>query len=241
MSDREGSNPGDRWDWLADRLMMLLGRHAESQDQPSMRAPRASIEWLYREARAELSAVEEARLAERSERFVARVMPKLTAAALSVRDLGAYPALRPPAARGTASQVMRIAAALRAAPFAPLAAAAGTGLELWDTVCEDWITLPDDMPSGDYVALKASGDSMLPLLHSGDILLVKVGRRPQVSTVVVARVPEEGYVVKRVAELSRGEIALASLNSDFANLRISASEGLVLGTVVARWCSHMRT
>jgi SOS-response transcriptional repressor LexA len=61
-----------------------------------------------------------------------------------------------------------------------------------------------------------------------------------VGTVVVARLPDHGYVVKEVCEISHEFLELRSLNPAYGPLRISRvdAEGAVLGTVLMRWCSH---
>jgi hypothetical protein len=61
-----------------------------------------------------------------------------------------------------------------------------------------------------------------------------------VGTVVVARLPDLGYVVKEVCGISHEFLELGSLNPAYGPLRISRvdAEGAVLGTVLMRWCSH---
>jgi len=121
-----------------------------------------------------------------------------------------------------------------------LAIAAGAGAELWELECDTLVELPPDVPRGQYLALRVAGDSMEPLLHSGDVLLVRLGAAPAVGTVVVARVPDHGYVVKEVRGISPEFLELHSLNPAYGPLRISRvdAEGAVLGTVLMRWCSH---
>jgi phage repressor protein C with HTH and peptisase S24 domain len=55
---------------------------------------------------------------------------------------------------------------------------------------------------------------------------------------VVARRPEEGYVVKAVGRLSRRAIQLRSLNPEFATFSIPRENALIVGPVVMRWCEH---
>lgn len=121
-----------------------------------------------------------------------------------------------------------------------LAIAAGAGAELWELECDTLVELPPDVPRGQYLTLRVAGDSMEPLLHSGDAILVRLGRAAAVGTVVVARLPDHGYVVKEVCEISHEFLVLRSLNAAYGPLRISRvdAEGAVLGTVLMRWCSH---
>ena len=80
----------------------------------------------------------------------------------------------------------------RLAPRIELGVAAGVGRDLWDEPCDSWIELPVDMPSGRYIGLGVNGDSMEPLMHTGDTILVRVGSEVQPNTVIVARHPEDG-------------------------------------------------
>lgn len=119
-----------------------------------------------------------------------------------------------------------------------LAIAAGSGCELWDVECDTTIELSADLPRGPYVALEVTGDSMEPLLHSGDTVLVKLEEKASPGSVVVARDPEHGYVVKEVGRLTAHGIELLSLNPEFPPLRVPHGSGAVLGTVVMKWCPH---
>ena len=119
-----------------------------------------------------------------------------------------------------------------------LAIAAGSGCELWDVECDTTIELSADLPRGPYVALEVTGDSMEPLLHSGDTVLVKLEEKASPGSVVVARDPEHGYVVKEVGRLTAHGIELLSLNPEFPPLRVPHESGAVLGTVVMKWCPH---
>lgn len=127
----------------------------------------------------------------------------------------------------------------RLVPWPELGVAAGVGRELWDEPCERWIELPQTLAAGHkYVALTVSGNSMEPALHAGDVVLVSVGTSVRRDSMVVARRPEEGYVVKAVGRLSRRAIELRSLNPEFAAFSIPRDDALIVGTVVMRWCSH---
>lgn len=121
-----------------------------------------------------------------------------------------------------------------------LAIAAGAGAELWELECDTLVELPPEVPRGQYLTLRVAGDSMEPLLHSGDLLLVRLGGATAVGTVVVARLPDHGYVVKEVCGISHDYLELRSLNPAYGPFRIPRvdAEGAVLGTVLMRWCSH---
>ena len=57
-------------------------------------------------------------------------------------------------------------------------------------------------------------------------------------SVVVARVPDGGYVVKRVGGIVGSRVELASLNAEYPPIVIPRDPSLVLGTVLLRWCTH---
>ena len=123
-------------------------------------------------------------------------------------------------------------------PMIDLGVAAGTGRDLWDEPSDSWIELPEEMPAGRYLGLGVNGDSMEPLMHTGDTILVRVGPEVQTNTVIVARHPEDGYVVKRVDRLTSTAIHLASLNPGYPPMSIPRDPSLIVGTVVMRWCAH---
>ena len=125
-----------------------------------------------------------------------------------------------------------------AVPELDLAAAAGVGRELWDEPCERWIRLPRELPHGEYLALQVSGDSMTPLFHAGDTVLLRLHAEVAPDTVVVARHPEDGYVIKRIARVTSMWIDLASLNPEYPSIRIPRGADAVLGRVMLRWCPH---
>jgi len=116
--------------------------------------------------------------------------------------------------------------------------AAGVGRELWDEQPESWIELPANVPNAEYVALKIVGDSMAPLMHTGDTVLVKRSPHVQERTVIVARHPDDGYVCKRVRRIVGDHIELESLAVDGPSLSIPRRNDLILGTVLVVWCAH---
>jgi phage repressor protein C with HTH and peptisase S24 domain len=79
---------------------------------------------------------------------------------------------------------------------------------------------------------------MDPLLHTGDSVLVQVGNAVVRDTVVLARVPDAGYVVKKVGKVTRAQLELQSLNDAFPPIVVPRDERTIVGTVVLRWCPH---
>jgi len=126
----------------------------------------------------------------------------------------------------------------RVVPVVELGIAAGVGRELWDEPADAWVEVPNDAPAGDYVALRVVGDSMAPLMHTGDTVLVRRGADVRRDTVIVARHPDDGYVCKRVSRVRRESIELASLAPGRPPIVIPRDARLVVGTVMLVWCSH---
>jgi hypothetical protein len=169
--------------------------------------------------------------------FAERVRAHVAAIGRGVRRIDRWPepahvpamaSVRTPAARG----------GRRAAPLVELGVAAGSGRELLDEPCETWVALPPDLPAGRYVALRVVGDSMVPLLHSGDVVLVDLNGTVIPGGVAVARHPEHGYVVKRVGRARAWGLPLESLNPAYPALALTPGRGGLIGPVVLRWCGH---
>jgi len=209
-----------------DGLIALAGPLAERMTQPDPRF----LDWQAAELRDRgRRSARDADVVERARRLAARALGFRHA----VRCIDQMPAANTyPGPLETAGADVR-------APRFDLGIAAGAGRVLWDEPCDSWVSIPPELPRGRYVALTVKGDSMLPLLHSGDVVLVKLGPDAVRDTVVVARRPDDGYVVKRVGRVTPGQLELVSLNPDFpAPIIVDRDEGTVTGTVVLRWCGH---
>jgi phage repressor protein C with HTH and peptisase S24 domain len=97
------------------------------------------------------------------------------------------------------------------------------------------------LPAGRFVALRVVGDSMVPLLHSGDVVLVDLDGAVHPGAVAVVRHPEHGYMVKRVVRTGGQAISLVSLNPVYPVLHLlpgAGAGGALIGPVVLRWCAH---
>ena len=181
---------------------------------------------------------------ERIARLARQIQAMAEVARLPVVRRSGRPALHEPAVSTSAADAIIQSEEVRRsgtgclAPRIDLGVAAGVGRDLWDEPVTAWIDLPDGVPAGRYIGLGVNGDSMEPLMHTGDTILVQVGSDVKVGSVIVARHPDDGYVVKRVARLTRTAIHLASLNPEYPPMRIPRDPGLVVGTVVLRWCAH---
>ena len=221
-----------------DLLVRLAADRAMSQLDPLDPAESRFLDWYAREARATLSVAERQRLESGAGEFVYRVLARRGMERLRVREVPTDPESAPAWEEGTLAEVVAAAARVRHAPSVELSVAAGAGRELWDEPCDRWIPLPEGTPDGKYVALRVTGDSMVPLLHDGDTILVKLGEELVPDAVVVARVPDGGYVVKRVGGFAGSRVELASLNPDYPPIVIPRDPSLVLGTVLLGWCTH---
>jgi phage repressor protein C with HTH and peptisase S24 domain len=178
-----------------------------------------------------------------------RLAARLTAAGAVTRPvlcIDREPSLMIPPLRGRISRVVGRARGAGAAPLVDLAVAAGAGRALWDEPSETWVVIPAEsgLPSRRYLALRVGGDSMTPLLHSGDVVLVDLEGDVAPGAVVVARQPDDrgegGYVVKRVGGMSPASLELTSINPEYPPLTIPSDRRHVVGTVVLRWCAHAR-
>jgi SOS-response transcriptional repressor LexA len=185
------------------------------------------LEWLAADAR------DEARHRRRRLARVARASGEAFMARAHARRLRVAQAGNPPLVREASR-----AAAPRRVPVVELGIAAGVGRELWDEPAEAWVELPNEVPAGEYVALRIVGDSMAPLMHTGDTVLVRRGGDVKRDTVIVARHPDDGYVCKRVSRLRRASIELASLAPGRPAIAIPRDARLVVGTVMLVWCTH---
>jgi len=223
---------------VKDLVVRVAGEHAMHRLDPLAPGEVAFVEWYAREARAELSLADRQRLDASADRFVYAVQARRAMERSRVREVPSEPESAPAWEEGTLAQVVAAAARVRHAPALDLSVAAGAGRELWDEPCDRWIPLPESAPDGKYVALRVTGDSMVPLLHDGDTILVKLGDELVPDAVVVARVPDGGYVVKRVGGVAGSRVELASLNPDYPPIVIPRDPSLVLGTVLLRWCTH---
>ena len=227
----------DRTEWEMDRLTELVGRRVTADlDAPAWREGRFA-DWMARASRERAPNADRwdaARVAEcaRSARMRALIER------LGVRRVHGAPEERPALASAPAHHAVDEAALAGCGAYLDLAAAAGAGRELWDSECESWVELPDDVPRGRYVALRVAGDSMAPLMHAGDVVLVRLGTRVVSDSVIVARRPDDGYVVKRVGKIRRGTIELLSLHPDYPPIDVPRDEQLIVGTVLLRWCAH---
>lgn len=220
-----------------ERLAEAVGRLlAADADGPLWRDARF-VDWLAAEAREH-----DPRVRRRTDHELGvqgrAMLARLRARRLGVARAAAAPRLRSPSVAGTPGDVLAAASREGAAPVIELSVAAGVGRELWDEPVESWLEVPADTPAGQYLALKVAGESMAPLMHTGDTVLVRVGADVECDTVVVARHPDDGYVCKRVGRVRGDAIELRSLGPGRPPITIPRDPRLILGTVLMVWCEH---
>ncbi|HYD54276.1 MAG TPA: S24 family peptidase [Gemmatimonadaceae bacterium] len=227
-ADEKGPRPATAWAARPDpeSLAREVGRAVLGEaDGPAWRDERF-VEWLAREERAR-------RGAEASTDADARARGEALLARAQARRLRVGCVDLPPTLHDAP-----LPSARRVVPVVSLGVAAGDGRELWDEPPQHWLALPDVVPAGDYLAFRIVGDSMTPLMHTDDTVLVQRGARVDRDTIVVARHPDDGYVCKRVHRVRRATIELASLAPDRPLITIPRDARLILGTVLMVWCTH---
>jgi hypothetical protein len=222
------------WDELL--LANVVGREVLRDEQGPIWQHEHFVIWIAEQARAY---GERRRATLRADdEFLAR--GRDLRARVLARRLGLQRVPRPPLVPGsaTADHVIRLIdwpLGGRVAPVINLGVAAGVGRELWDEIPDQWIRLPSDIPDNRYVALRIVGESMTPIMHTGDIVLVRLGPDVKVDTVIVARHPDDGYVCKRVSSIRKRGIELASLETGRPLIVIPRDPILVVGTVLLVW------
>jgi hypothetical protein len=245
--EREGGRAAAREqaEWEKDQLVALVSRRlrlrAAQEGTAAGGSDEALLAWRARELRRRAEERGTQLAPERAAAVAERVRGRALAARLGVRRMGAPPDSRLAGVGGSVAEVVEQMAGGAWAPQLDLAVAAGSGRDLWEEPCESCLALPAGVPPGRYVALTVAGESMHPLLHGGDVVLVRVGRTLSPDTVVVARRPDEGYVVKRVGRVTRTAVELLSTNREFPPAFIPRRADLVVGAVVLSWCAHGRS
>jgi len=234
---KDPNGPGRSQSPDIHQVARLLGAEIVSDAQHGVWEDDAFCDWWFEESRERphprrRSTDADAR--QRGQGFMLRAL----ANAHRVRRHRGDPPWMSPRVNGRVAQVLRPATADHAAPLVDLGVAAGSGRELWDELVDRWLEVPRELPAAAYVALRIVGDSMEPLMHTGDTVLVRLGAEVVVGAIVVARKPEDGYVCKRVRAVQKTRVELASLHPGRPVITIPRDPSLIVGTVAAIWCPH---
>jgi SOS-response transcriptional repressor LexA len=222
-------------DDAVDELMRLVGAEVERRDADLAHQSEALLAWVAQDLRAGASGAERARDERDAEAFARRAMARLAVRRAERRLPRRMLHRRAAPMPATVTQSLSAAMEARCAVLLDQAAAAGSGRELWDEPCDSWVEVPSDLPSARYLAMRVQGDSMEPVLAPHEVILVQLDAVPAVDDLVVARRPDEGFVVKRVASLTSKRIELASFNDAYEPVTVRRDPTTVLGTVIARF------
>ena len=216
-------------------LMAVVGRQIEATDEKLAFQDERFLLWLASDLRSGLTRDErskdESAAAEFAGRALTRIAVRRAEKTLPLRKLSE----RAAPITATVAQALPAASRERCATILDLAVAAGTGREIWDEPCDRWLELPDDIAAGRYVALRVAGDSMTPVLEPREVILIQLDTTPRIDDLIVARLPDQSHVVKRVASINGGRIELASFNPDYESIFVPHNPSPVVGTVIARF------
>lgn len=222
-------------DQSLDELMSAVGKEAELADHDLALQDERFLFWLANDLRTGLDheqrSKDERDAAEFAQRAITRLKVRLAVRRLPRRQLRE----RPASINAILAHSIPAANRERCATILDLAVAAGGGRELWDEPCDRWLELPDDVPSRRYVALRVAGDSMAPVLGPREVILIELDSSPRIDDLVVARLPDQGHVVKRVASMKGATIELASFNPEYESIFVARDPSPVVGTVIARF------
>lgn len=230
----------DRPMWDGEMLAEVLGRQLARRDdaESDVWSDESFLEWLTADARATAecrgqSLEDDDRLRRTGHALRVRLLARQS----GIGVVQTPPGLVVPSRRATPAQVMDEAMAVGAVARVDLAAAAGAGRELWDEPAEHWVALPSGAPRMRALALRIDGESMAPLLHTGDTVLVELSSALVRGRVIVARhaSADDGYVCKRVERVGKREVVLGSINPEFGSIVIPRDERLVVGVVRMVW------
>jgi SOS-response transcriptional repressor LexA len=222
-------------DIFFDELMSVVGEALGDDIEDEIFADPGFADWLVRDTWTSMTKLQKASLAGRAERAARRMLASQRAKRLAARIPSRDLVYRVAPTTARAREAQRLAKAERCSPLCDLPVAAGTGRELLDEDCDTWVELPQQIRGGDYLVLRVKGDSMVPFVNSGDLILIELGAAFKTEDVVVARDRDNGYVVKIVHHIMSREIELHSLNVEYDAISVPNDSRHVLGRVVARF------
>jgi phage repressor protein C with HTH and peptisase S24 domain len=222
-------------DGAIDVLMSAVGRESETADENLIYQDERFLFWLANDLRAGLDRDQRSRDQREAIDFARRTLTRLKVRLAEKRLPRRKLKERAASIRATLAHAVPAASRERCATILDLAVAAGAGRELWDEPCDRWLELPEDLPSARYVALRVAGDSMAPVLGPREVILIQLDAPPRVDDLIVARLPDQSHVVKRVASMRGSTIELASFNPEYESIFVARDPSPVVGTVIARF------
>ena len=218
-----------------DKVMRLVGQELARADYALRWQPESAMRWLADDLYAGLSRAERERDEAAAESFAHALLARRSMERACIRFPARELRYREAPVVAAIGEAVPLAGAARCAAVLDLAAAAGPGRELWDDPCDTWLELPADIASGKHVSIRVEGDSMEPVLRSGDLILVKLDAVPVVDDLVLAHRPNAGFVVKRVSAITPKQVELSSFNADYPPFTMRRGSASILGTVIARF------
>ena len=222
-------------DRAIDELMSAVGRETELADENLVYQDERFLFWLAKDLRAGLDNDQRSRDERDAAEFARRALTRLKVRIVEKRLPRRKLRERAASMNATLAHSIPAANRERCATMLDLAVAAGGGRELWDEPCDRWLELPEDVASGRYVALRVAGDSMAPVLDSREVILIDLDAAPRVDDLIVARLPDQSHVVKRVASMKGSTMELASFNPEYESIFVARDPSPVVGTVIARF------
>jgi SOS-response transcriptional repressor LexA len=107
------------------------------------------------------------------------------------------------------------------------------GVEVAGAGAEEWVY--SDIKGKNLFALRVENDSMEPLFHAGDYLIVNPNLKPVTGDYVIAKLPSEGKATFKKLVQREGLIILRPLNPAYEDIVLTPDDEFeILGKVVER-------
>ena len=102
--------------------------------------------------------------------------------------------------------------------------AAGIPIEAIEDVI-DYEEISEDMAKrGEFFGLRINGDSMLPMIYKGDIVIVRQQPDAETGDVVIVRINGDNATCKQLRKLSDGALELISMNPSYPPMFFSRED-----------------
>lgn len=102
--------------------------------------------------------------------------------------------------------------------------AAGIPIEAIEDII-DYEEISEDMAKrGEFFGLRINGDSMLPMIYKGDIVIVRQQPDAETGDVVIVRINGDNATCKQLRKLSDGALELISMNPSYSPMFFSREE-----------------
>lgn len=102
--------------------------------------------------------------------------------------------------------------------------AAGIPIEAIEDII-DYEEISEDMAKrGEFFGLRINGDSMLPMIYKGDIVIVRQQPDAETGDVVIVRINGDNATCKQLRKLSDGALELISMNPSYSPMFFSRED-----------------